>query len=232
MHLIRRPSVNDHQFGIDDAVHVVAIEFDDIPFVDADDARSVPFSGEDHAAHSDDWQALGRDYLHYLEQHFPADCIVLDKRPDNFLYLPMLLRLFPRARVLHTSRQPLDNCLSVYFQQLGSGFHYANRLSDIAHYLQGEQDFVARLAQGSPRRIHDVSYESLVADARDALGDVLGFLGLPWEDACLAFAGRDTRVRTASVSQVRQELYRSSVGRWRNYEQELEELVEQFSAAD
>ena len=191
-------------------------------------SRLPEWTGAQFAA---DWQRLGQGYLGHLDSHFPSGCRVLDKRPDNWLLLPMLLRLFPAARFIHSTRQPLDNCLSVYFQQLGSGFSYANSLSDIAHYQQSMQGFMAEVRESQAGRVHSVSYEALVADTRGTLDHVLSFLGLPWDENCINFAGRSTRVRTASVSQVRRSMYSSSVNRWRNYESELQEFADVLGLA-
>ena len=168
-----------------------------------------------------DWEALAQEYLNHLDTHFPGERVVLDKRPDNLFYLPMLMRLFPAARFIHTTRQAMDNCLAVYFQQLGGDFAYANQLSDIAHYLQSQQRLISALAQDGAERIHTVPYEALVTDTRQTLAACLDFLGLGWDEQCLDHTSRDTRVRTASVSQVRRPIYTSSVNRWQNYEDEL-----------
>ena len=169
-----------------------------------------------------DWQQLAQDYLQHLDTQFTGDGVVLDKRPDNLFFLPMLARLFPAARFLHTTRQKMDNCLAVYFQQLGSGFAYANRLSDAAHYLRCQLRLISAVGTDAGQ-ILTVPYEALVADPRQTLTATLDFLGLPWDEHCLDHTSRETRVRTASVSQVRRPIYQSSVNRWRNYEIELRE---------
>ncbi|MEP4145903.1 MAG: sulfotransferase [Halioglobus sp.] len=168
-----------------------------------------------------DWQRLGRDYLDHLDANFSTDKVVLDKRPDNLFFLPMLARLFPSARFLRTTRQTMDNCLAVYFQQLGSDFTYANRLSDTAHYLQCQQGFMSTLEETCADQLYTISYEELIANTRETLAGTLNFLGLPWDEGCLEYASRAARVRTASVSQVRRPIYATSVNRWRNYENEL-----------
>ncbi|MCZ6500195.1 MAG: sulfotransferase, partial [Gammaproteobacteria bacterium] len=74
--------------------------------------------------------------------------------------------------------------------------------------------------------IHEVSYENLVADVAGEARKLVDFLGLDWDDACLAYSDNPRQVTTASQVQVRQDIYRSSVGRWRNYQRQLRPLQE------
>ncbi len=175
--------------------------------------------------------ALAGGYRQTLAETFPGVEVVTNKRPDNFLYLGLILRLFPNARVLYTSRQPLDNCLSVYFQQLGPRFRYANDLLDIGHYYLQQQRLLEHWQQLFPENILLLEYEQLVRAPREQLAQALGFLGLPWNDGCLEFDRVRNRVRTASVTQVREGLYTRSCERWHNYAQQLAPLAEYLQHA-
>jgi hypothetical protein len=169
------------------------------------------------------WQALGASYERYLEDTF-GSTRVINKRPDNFLYLGLIHSLFPNARILLTRRQPLDNCLSVYFQQLDDRFTYANDLLDSGHYFLQHRRLMACWQERFGHRITTVDYEQLVTQPRTTLEPVLENLQLGWDDACLEFHTLGNRVRTASVTQVRQPLYAHACGRWRNYAQQLQPL--------
>jgi tetratricopeptide (TPR) repeat protein len=170
--------------------------------------------------------ALAAGYRQMLDATFPGAEVVTNKRPDNFLYLGLILTLFPRARVLYTRRQPLDNCLSVYFQQLGPGFHYANELLDIGHFYLQQQRLLEHWQRVFADNILVVEYEQLVTEPREQLAQVLDFLGLPWNEGCLNFSQVCNRVRTASVNQVREGLYTRSRERWRNYARQLSPLAD------
>ncbi len=174
---------------------------------------------------------LAGGYRQMLAKTFPGAEVVTNKRPDNFLYLGLILRLFPNARVLYTCRQPLDNCLSVYFQQLGPRFRYANDLLDIGHYYLQQQRLLEHWQQLFPENILCVEYEQLVKAPREQLAQALAFLGLPWSDDCLEFDRVRNRVRTASATQVREGLYTRSCERWRNYAQQLAPLAEYLQHA-
>ena len=165
-------------------------------------------------------QLAGR-YLENIRRIFPEADIVTDKRPENFVHIGMLKRMMPGARVVNTVRNPLDNVLSVYFLQLHTRVGYALDLEDIAHYLSQERRLMAHWKQLWPDDILDLDYDKFVQGPRPLTEQLLAFCGLEWEDAVLDFHLTDSDVRTASVWQVREPLYRRSSGRWMNYEKQL-----------
>lgn len=191
-----------------------------------------PFPISLHAPQRAKLTALGQDYLNYLANTFSQDQRITNKRPDNFVYLGVVKALFPNVRIIHTARNPLDNCLSVFFQQLESRQSYANDLSDIGHYYLQYRRLMRHWRKLFAGNILDVGYERLVSDPRDEISEMLGFLALAWHEGCLDFHKTRNRVRTASVQQVRQPLYQKSSGRWKNYAQQLEPLRVQLKAAD
>lgn len=192
----------------------------------------VPLPGALAALDAAGRQTLGEAYLDHLDSLFPGPERVIDKRPDNFVYLGLIRTLFPNARFIVTRRDPLDNGLSVYFQQLGPRFAYANDLTDIGHYFAQYTRLMQHWRECFPESLVEVAYEQVVSEPRTALEPVLSFLGLDWDDRCLAFYERDNRVRTASVWQVRQPLYLGSSGRSHHYEAPLEPLRRQLAESD
>lgn len=170
-----------------------------------------------------DWQTLGESYLALLQEAF-GTLAVSNKRPDNYLYLGIIRALFPNARIIHTRRDPLDNALSVYFQPLESALDYANDLDSIGHYYLQYRRLMDHWRSLPGTSMMDVDYEQLVSEPEPAIRAVLDFIGLEWDEACLRFHESGNRVRTASVSQVREPLYQRSVGRCKNYAAQLEPL--------
>ncbi len=157
-----------------------------------------------------------KDYLSALARLAP-DKRVTNKRPVNYRYLGYLRAVFPDARFIHITRAPLDNCLSVYFQQLNDRFAYANEIGDIAHYYASYRALMAHWREIMPGSICEVRYEELVQDPASVLPPIFDFLGEEFDAACLRFFEVPNRVRTASVWQVRQPLHGNSTERWRNY---------------
>ncbi|MFT5312684.1 MAG: tetratricopeptide (TPR) repeat protein [Paraglaciecola sp.] len=173
-------------------------------------------------------QAIADEYLADLRKAFPGSTLITDKRPENFLYIGLLKVLFPNARFIHTLRNPLDNCLSIFFLRLGNKMNYALSLRDTAHYYQLQDSLMLFWKQKYPQSIHTVSYDNLVNAPESEVRQLLSFLSLEWDDNCLDFYKVKNTVKTASVWQVRQALYKSSSGRWHNYKDQIPSLIETF----
>ena len=175
---------------------------------------------------------LAQQYQAALRLRFPRAARVTDKRPDNFLYLGLIKRLFPQARIIHTTRDPLDVCLSIFFLHLDQRISYALDLKDIAHYLRQYRRLMAHWRRIYGQDMLDFNYDSLVRDPRPAVERLLAFCVLPWSEACLDFAGRAASVKTASVWQVREALYQRASGRARHYAGELAELAAELEGSE
>ncbi|WP_300541754.1 sulfotransferase [Maricaulis sp.] len=179
---------------------------------------------------------FARGYQAHLEALFPeaaaAGGIVIDKRPDNFLLIGLIKRLFPGAKIVHTVRHPLDTGLSVYFQHLDQRVAgYSSDLAAIGHYFGQYRRLMAHWKRLWPDSIFDLDYDHFVVDPQTSLRSLFGFLDLEWDAACLDFHERPQTVRTASYWQVRRPLYRSASGRWRPYGRQLEPLRHALLAA-
>jgi tetratricopeptide (TPR) repeat protein len=162
-------------------------------------------------------EQLSARYLDMLTRLFPRGDRVTDKRPDNFLYIGLIRSLFPDARIVHTTRDPLDNCLSIYFLHLDPSMSYALDLADIAHYYVQYRRLMAHWKALYGADIFDLDYDTLVREPRATIEKLTAFCGLEWEEACLSFEQSARAVKTASVWQVRERLYQRSSGRWLNY---------------
>jgi tetratricopeptide (TPR) repeat protein len=164
-------------------------------------------------------------YYEGLRLLAPPGSFVTDKRPDNFLLIGLIKALFPGARIVHTTRSPLDVCLSIHFLHLDPRMGYALDIGDTGHYYLQYRRLMAHWRALYGADILDFNYDALVSEPRSETARLLEFLGLQWQDTCLDFSRRAGSVRTASVWQVREGLYRSSSGRARHYEPELAALA-------
>jgi tetratricopeptide (TPR) repeat protein len=149
---------------------------------------------------------------------------VIDKRPDNFLYIGLIKSLFPEARIVNTTRNPLDNCLSIYFLHLEQQMSYALDLMDIGHYFREYRRLMTHWKSKFAPDIFDFDYDALVSDPLPALRRLCTFLGLELPSGVPQAAPAGLAVKTASHWQVREPLYRSSSGRSRHYADQLKEL--------
>jgi tetratricopeptide (TPR) repeat protein len=175
-------------------------------------------------------EALANEYLARLGETPHGITRSVDKRPGNFVRLGLIALLFPRARIIHCVRDPIDTCLSSYF--LGNRFApFANDLAWMGRYYRDYQRAMAHYRAVLPNPTLDVPYESLTQDQEGWTRRLIDFLDLPWEDRCLAFDETDRPVSTPSFWQVRQPIYRSSIGRWRPYRKHLGPLLEALGIA-
>lgn len=165
-----------------------------------------------------------RAYLEGIAALYPAADVLTDKRPDNFLYIGLIKQLFPQAKIVHTRRDPIDNCLSVFFLHLSHAMPYALDLLDTAHWYGQYTRLMTHWKSMYGDDILDIDYDALVVEPRTHTEQLLRFLALDWDDACLAFHQTPSVVMTPSAWQVREPLYTRSSGRWRNYERHLTPL--------
>jgi tetratricopeptide (TPR) repeat protein len=190
------------------------------------DASAIQDSTSDGAIGDAALSVLGRDYLTRLEGSSSDAPRVTDKMPGNVWSLGLIHAALPNTRFIHMQRNPIDTCLSIYFQHFETGHAYANDLEDLAHhyreYLRVMEHWRAILPS---ELILDVPYEALVDEQETWSRTMLEFIGLPWDTRCLDFHRTERAVITASRWQVRQTISRASVGRWRNYREFVEPLI-------
>ncbi len=166
---------------------------------------------------------LAEEYLHRLGTLEPAALRIVDKMPDNYLYLGLLATLFPRAVFIHCRRNLRDvavSCWMTNFRQI----RWANDPDHIAARFAAYERLMQHSRAVLPVPCFELHYEQLVDDLEGTARQLIAWCGLEWEPQCLVFHERRLPVRTASVTQVRQPLYSRSVGRWQNYALELTDL--------
>lgn len=162
---------------------------------------------------------LAEGYLRALTSHSVDALRIVDKAPGNSDYLGVIHSALPNARIIYMRRDPIDTCLSCYFQQFSPAMNFTMDLSDLAHYYREHHRLMTHWRTVlAPGTILDVPYEELIADQKGWTCKILKFLDLEWDERCLDFQSTQRTVATASYWQVRQKIYGDSVGRWRNYE--------------
>jgi len=169
---------------------------------------------------------LARAYLKGLTEAATPARLVANKLPFNFMRLGLIALLFPDAKVVHCTRDPMDTCLSIYLQNFAVQQRWATDLGDLGCYYRCYRQLMAHWRKCLPLPIFDLTHEDLVADPEERIAALLDFLGLDWDDRCLRFHENPRPVATPSVWQVRQPIYGSSAGRWLRYERHLKPLRE------
>jgi LPS sulfotransferase NodH len=192
--------------------------------------RLDPFPDSMQSVSSVTLEMLAVEYAEKLHELFGAAAFVTDKRPDNFLFIGLIKALFSDAKIVHTTRDPLDNCLSIFFLHLDQRLSYALDLMDIGHYYVQYRRLMAHWQTLYGQDVIDLSYEALVQDTQPVVSSLLARLGLAADERCFSVPSAGRIVKTASVWQVREPLYQRAVGRSHRYERQLSALREYLRA--
>lgn len=173
---------------------------------------------------------LASVYLARLRELCPDVPHVVDKMPGNFSYLGFFVNMFPAAKIIDCRRDPIDNCLSCYLQNFSRGHEYSNDLEHMVYAYREYERLMEYWNNNLPVKIYRSQYEDMVENNEESIRKLLEYCGLEWNDAVLEFYKTPRNIQTASVVQVRQPLYKTSINRWKRYEKHLKLLIEEFSA--
>jgi hypothetical protein len=171
--------------------------------------------------------AIGESYLYHTRSHREQKLpYFTDKMPANFTHVGLIHMALPHARIIDTRRHPLDTCVGNFRQLYAKGKNMTYDLYELAEYYLEYDRIMAHWDAVLPGRVLRVRYEDVVADLEGQTRRLLDYCGLPFEDACLDFHRNERPVNTASSEQVRQPIYADSVGYWKHYESQLDEIKE------
>jgi tetratricopeptide (TPR) repeat protein len=165
--------------------------------------------------------------LEKLRRFAPRAARIIDKNLCNFLHLGLIHRVFPRARIVHCRREPLDTCFSAYTKLFAGDFGFTYEQRELGAYYRHYHALMAHWRSLLPEQVFmDIDYEGLVSDPQRETHRLLEFLDLPWNEACARFFETSRTVNTASFVQVRRPIYRSSVGSASSLRPHLQPLIE------
>jgi len=190
------------------------------------DGRTIRYPELVPALDQSTLRAIGAEYVRRLAALAPAGERVTDKMPSNYYFAGLIHMTLPDAVIIHSMRNPVDTCLSCFSTLFNAEQNHTYELGEIGRYYvryRRLMDHWRRVLP--PRRILDVRYEDVVADLEGQARRILAHCGLPWDEHCLAFHQTDRPVSTASATQVRQPIYKTSVDRWRVSEDKLAPLL-------
>jgi hypothetical protein len=172
-------------------------------------------------------EAHARVYAETLARDAGGALRATDKMPLNFFHIGLIGLLFPRARVVHVRREPMDTGLSCYFQDfLDPALAFSFDLGHIGCYLADYLRLMAHWRRLAPLPMLEVDYERLVVEPDEVSREMVAFLDLDWDAACLDFHRSGRYVNTASHAQVRRPVYGDSVARYRRYADVLQPMRE------
>ncbi|NEX16512.1 MAG: hypothetical protein C1943_07770 [Halochromatium sp.] len=219
---------NTHSLGealdLPDLVNQLCASFDQ-----RDGKKKTPYPLGLGFASNQDLQSIVDAYLKraYSRVDDPSTRVI-DKQLFNYIGLGIIAILFPKARIIHTRRHPLDTCLSCYFQYftLSTRMPWSYDLNSIGHYYWSYRQIMAHWRRVLPLSMFEIDYETLIAKPEETIRHLLEFCGLTWNPTVMHFYEKKHLVRTASLIQVRKPIYRDSLARWKHYANHLQPLVD------
>lgn len=174
----------------------------------------------------EDQRIFGENYLNTLYNYSKTAIHYIDKMPHNFLNVGLINIIFPNAKIIHCTRNAIDNCVSCYTSPLNMSHAYAKDLLGLGQYYREYWGLMNHWKSVSKIPIFEMPYEATVADLEGQARALVAYVGLPWDDACLKFNESSNQVSTISNWQVRQPIYSTSVKRWKVYEKHIGPLIE------
>jgi predicted Zn-dependent protease len=153
----------------------------------------------------------------------------VDKLPQNYLLIPLIIKALPNARIVHLTRDPMDACFASYKQLFADAYLHSYDLEEMARHHCRYRRLMDVWKERFGDRFFDISYEAIVSDLETNARALIRYLDLPWEESCLQFHSLDKAVATASAVQVREPVHTRSIGRWRRYESQLAPMLATLS---
>ncbi len=180
-------------------------------------------------ASDDELQDMGGRYIERLRTHSDDALKIVDKMPGNFFYVGLIQKILPNAKIIHSMRDPMDICISNYTRMFKQIMPFAYDLKELGQYCRHCDDLMAHWKDVLPKDfIIGLQYEELVEDLEGQAKELITFCGLEWEDGCLDFHQNKRVVKTASHDQVNKPIYKTSVKRWKQYEDYIQSLVDGY----
>lgn len=169
---------------------------------------------------------VGMAYQGLLPTEDEGTEFITDKMPGNFRFVGMIALALPNAKIIHVQRDPMDVCFSCFTHNFTNGHRYSFDQIDMGIYYQAYENLMKHWYEVLPKgKIYTLSYEKLVKNPEKEGKALLKYCDLDWEDACLKYYEGEKNIRTASMQQVRQPIYKDAIGRWKDHAPYLGPLI-------
>ncbi len=178
-------------------------------------------------------EGIAGNVLKELQEYAPEAGHVVDKLPHNFENIGLIKFLFPKAKIISVRRDPRDIALSNYFtdyQAKHGGMGFAYDLTEIGEQLADHNLLMHHWHDLFAGEIFELNYEDVVDDMEGSARKMLDYIGVEWESQVLKFNELQRPVKTASLWQVRQPIYKTSKAKWKHYRKHLKPLIKATNA--
>ena len=175
---------------------------------------------------------MGAQYVAGLRARDQNARKITDKMPANFMNVGLIHLILPNAKIVHVKRNPLDTCISCFTRLFAHNQNQTYDLYELGRFYRAYSLMMDHWKKVLPKgSFYEIEYEKLIEDTDAEARKLVEYCGLEWDDKCLEFHKHERSIRTASVTQVRQPIYKSSVARWKKYEKYVEPLIKGLGEA-
>ena len=174
-------------------------------------------------------KSIGDRYVSLINKYDYNENLITDKAPLNFRWIGLIKLILPDSKIIHCSRSPKDNCLSLYKNIFDDNLDWTYNEDDLSKFYQQYTDLMKFWKKNIPNFIYDINYENLISNPQNQINDMLSFCDLRWEQNCMDFHKNKRAIKTVSSSQARNKIYSSSINSYKNYE---EFLINLYSSLD
>ena len=190
----------------------------------------MPFNTWASQLTDEEFTALGNKYLERTSILAPDTQFIIDKMPSTCFYIGMIYRILPTAKIIHAIRDPMDSCFSCFTHLFKKSMLFSYDLSSLADYYALYAQAMQHWQTVLPSTVmFDCPYEQMITNHEAFSKQLVEYIGLPWDPNCLNFYKNDRIVKTASLTQVRKPIYKTSVQRWQYFAEELQPLLERVA---
>ena len=167
---------------------------------------------------------LRADYYDFLKRFNASEPFITDKAPLNFRWIGFIKILFPNSKIIHCSRDPKDNCLSIFKNFFEGGLDFGYNQKELGTYYNLYLDLMRFWKEKFPNTIYDARYEKIIEDPENEIKKMIKFCDLDWEENCLQFYNNKTPIKTLSTAQARKPIYKSSKNSFEKFAPYLTDL--------
>ena len=172
---------------------------------------------------------IGQEYVERLRK-ISKDKKITDKLPINFKWIGFIKLILPKAKIVHCTRNPKDNCFSIFKNYfVNPKLNFAYDLNEITDFYILYDDLMNHWKNLFPDFIYDIKYEEIINNSEKEIRNLLKNCDLSWNNACLQFYDNIRPIQTASDIQARKKIYNTSVDSWINYKDDLKDFFHKFT---
>ena len=168
-------------------------------------------------------------YYEFIKLFNINNQVIIDKTLINFWYLGFIKIFFPNSKIIHVTRNPLDNCLSIFENLFEFPQGWDCDQEELSEYYLVYQDLMKFWNTLFDKTILNIKYEEIVSNSESKIKELINFCQLKWEDQCLNYYNDNNPIKTLSVNQANKPIYKSSINRFKNYEKDLNILFKKLN---